>query len=119
MSKDKNMLDFEEAVKRFNETTGENITVDEVFKLEQEKLNKIEEEKQVATEHELEQLQFKVERIMKDYVEFYAPKGRKLKAIFHFIKDDNKDTYGEKVVFGDMIEVVLNIDTGTGSVEDE
>ena len=114
-----NMLNFEDEIKQFNETTGENITKEEVFKLEKIKENKEEIEIKIASEQELEQLQFKVDKIMKDFVEFYAPKGRKLKATFWIQKENKKDTYGEKVVFGDMIEVVLNIDTGTGNIEDE
>jgi hypothetical protein len=73
-----------------------------------------------ASEPELEQLKFKVYRIIKDFMEYYAPKGRSLKATFHIIKEDKKDTYGERVIFGDKIEIILNIDTGKGlSVEDE
>lgn|GEM_PF-5071144 len=111
---------FRESIKKFNEITGENITEEDVFRLEKIKNDKVEVEVITASEGELEQLKFKVDRIIKDFSEFYAPKGRSLKATFHIIKDDKKDTYGEKVVFGDKIEIILNIDTGKGlSIEDE
>ena len=119
------MNDFaslEEAVRNYNEMTGENITIADVFKLEslkQQRQEIKEEVKQVATPNDLEQFKYKIEKIVTDFCEFYAPKGRKLKAIFFFEKENKKDTYAEKVQFGDMIEVVLNIDTGTGNIEDE
>ena len=113
------MKSLEEAVRNYNETTGENVTVEEIFKLREFKQNRTTEVIQTATETELKQLKFKVNNIITDFIDYYAPKGRKLKAVFHFIKEDKNDTYGEKAVFGDMIEIVLNIDTGVGSIEDE
>lgn len=66
----------------------------------------------------LEQVKNQVDKLLKDFEEFYGPKGRGVKIVVHILKEDKNDTVAEKWNYDDNYSVVSAIDIGTAVKED-
>ena len=87
--------------------------------VEAAKILKEEDTKPTINLSALDQAKNQFEKLLKDFEEFYGPKGRSLKIVVHIIKDDKKDTVAEKWMFGKRYQVISAIDIGTALTEEE
>ena len=55
----------------------------------------------------------KLSSLVKDYREFYGPKGRQLEIIVKIKKNNSADSFSESWVFNDLIKISQIIEIGT------
>lgn len=105
MSKNTQLQSFKAQLKRLKRETGLNIDPDAI--VESLKKGPPQKEENLLDREALIMARIKIDHIVKEYEEFFGPKGRGIEIDIKITKDDHADCVGEQWIMGEAQKIAV------------